>query len=177
MIPRARGKLLSAGAVTTAVLVTGLTALTGGYAVAAPTTGDDDLPPYAVETFEYPNAAKILKEQGITLRKGDGHIVLADCLDPAGKDIQVSTSLRHPGQTVPGRYCFKVTGAGKTGYLSLEVPRVYNVMTGDVAVQASLTADKKTESVNVGKNDMKGFDSTNGTPDGYPVLVELRVTG
>ncbi|KAA6222047.1 hypothetical protein CP973_08870 [Streptomyces albofaciens JCM 4342] len=169
--------MFAAGAAAVAVLVTGLTALVAGSATAAPTTGEDDAPPYAIETFEYPNAAKILKEQGITLRKGDGRIVLGDCLDPAFKDIQVSTSVRHPGQTVPGRYCFKVTGTGKSGYLALEVPKVYNVMTGDVAIRASLTADKKTESVNVGKNDIKGFDSADGTPAGYPVLVELRVTG
>ncbi|OKI02615.1 hypothetical protein A6A06_16545 [Streptomyces sp. CB02923] len=177
MISAARGKLFSAGAVGAAVLVTGLTALAGGSAVAAPTTGDEDVPPYAVETFEYPDAAKILKEQGIALRRGDGHIVLGDCLDPASQDIQVSTAFRHSGQTVPGRYCFKVTGTGKSGYLTLEVPRVYNVITGDVTVQASLTANKKTESVNVGKNDIKGFGSADDTPAGFPVLVELRVTG
>ncbi|OKI07317.1 hypothetical protein A6A06_35990 [Streptomyces sp. CB02923] len=176
MIRHVRKKLLSTGAIGIAALVTGLTAMSAGSAVAAPAAGEDDDFPYAVETFDYPNAAKILKEQGIALRKGDGHILLTDCLDP-DKDIQVSTSFQHPGQTLPGRYCFKVTGTGKSGYLSLEVPAVYSVMTGDVSVRASLTADGRTESVDVGKNVTKGL-GTGATPPGTPpYLVELRVTG
>ncbi|MFH8349592.1 hypothetical protein [Streptomyces sp. NPDC018045] len=146
-------------------------------AVAAPAAGEDGTLSYIVETFDYSNVAKILKEQGIALRKADGHILLANCLDPNGQDIQVSTSISYPGQPVRGRYCFKVTGTGKTGYLTLEIPKVYNIMTGDVAIQASLTADKKAESVNVGKNAIHGFGAGATPPGTPPVLVELRVTG
>lgn len=170
MISRARRNLL-AGVIGSISIIA-----SGTPSVAAVSTGPDETPlPSAVETFEYPNAAKILKEQGIALRKGDGHILLADCR--VSKDIQVMTSMDHPGQTERGLYCFKVTGTGKTGYLSLEIPKVYNIMTGDVAVRASLTAEGQTQTVTVPKNDGKGV-GTGGTPPTAPtVLVELRVTG
>ncbi|MEU7597675.1 hypothetical protein AB0B79_32275 [Streptomyces sp. NPDC039022] len=177
MIRHALGKLLSVGAAGAVLLTAGFTVISAGSAVAAPVTGEDDALPYIVETFDYPNAAKILKEQGIALRKGDGHIVLANCLDPDGQDIQVTTSISYPGQPVPGQYCFKVTGTGKSGYLTLEIPEVYNIMTGDVSIQASLTADKKTESVKVDKNTVHGFGAGATPPGTPPVLVELRVTG
>ncbi|MEV0374200.1 hypothetical protein AB0I10_31090 [Streptomyces sp. NPDC050636] len=144
---------------------------------AAQRSADDVSPPYAVETFDYPNAAKILKEQGILLRKGDGHIVLADCRNPDSKDIQVLTSVKHPGQTMQGRYCFKVTGTGKIGYLTLELPQVYNIMTGDVAVQADLTSAGETQSVDVPKNAIKGVGPGANPPAGPTVLVALRVKG
>ncbi|MDT0453796.1 hypothetical protein [Streptomyces hesseae] len=127
-------------------------------------------PPYTVETFEYPNAAKILKEQGIALHKGDGHILLADC--KISTDIQVFT--RHNKE---GRYCFKVTGTGKTGYLSLEIPQAFNVTTGDYAVRASVTADGKTSIVDIPKNDVRAIGEGTNPPGSPASLVELRVTG
>ncbi|MDH6120015.1 hypothetical protein [Kitasatospora sp. GAS204B] len=36
-------------------------------------------PPSAVEDFSYPGAAQILASQNITLKSGDGHILLTDC--------------------------------------------------------------------------------------------------
>lgn len=38
-----------------------------------------EAPGCAVEDFKYPNADKILAEQNIVLKRGDGHITLADC--------------------------------------------------------------------------------------------------
>lgn len=163
--------MLAAGAVATASVIAAVPAV--GSANAAP--ADEAVPPSAVETFEYPNAAKILKEQGIALRKGDGHILLADC--KVSRDIQVLTSVNHPGQSEQGTYCFRVTGTGKTGYLTLEVPKVYNIMTGDVAVRANLTAEGRTQTVAVAKNDAAGVGSGAPVPGAATTLVELRVTG
>ncbi|MFF7684757.1 hypothetical protein ACFZB6_01220 [Streptomyces syringium] len=176
MILRTR-RMLTAGAIGAASAIASVSAL--GIATAAPTpasaSADDATPPSAVETFKYPNAEKILKEQGIVLRKGDGHILLADC--KVSKDIQVGTSLIHPGQSEQGTYCFKVTGTGKSGYLSLEIPTVYNIMTGDVAVKANLIAEGKSQTVAVPKNDGVGVGTGAPVPGAPPVLVELRVTG
>ncbi|WKK25163.1 hypothetical protein QZH56_05975 [Streptomyces olivoreticuli] len=167
-------RTLTVGAIGSASLVLGVWAMGTAVAAPAPTPTEEPTPPSAVETFDYPNAAKILKEQGIALRKGDGHILLADC--KVSRDIQIMTSMDHPGQSERGLYCFKVTGTGRTGYLTLEIPKVYNIMTGDVAVRAGLTAEGQTQTVTVPKNDAKGV-GTAGTPPTAPtVLVELRVT-
>lgn len=182
VISRAR-KALTVGVISGAAAVAGVSTLAVAQAApqsahnAAQQSAGDANPPYAVETFDYPNAAKILREQGILLRKGDGHIILADCQAPDGQDIQVSTGVNHPGQTKTGRYCFKVTGTGKTGYLTLELPQVYNIMTGDVAVQADLTSAGKTQSVDVPKNFTKGVGPGDNPLAGPTVLVELRVKG
>ncbi|QLE76314.1 hypothetical protein FGW37_25235 [Streptomyces rectiverticillatus] len=147
-----------------------------GVATAAPAPAptDDDVPPFAVETFDYPNAAKILQEQGIELRKGDGRILLADC--KVSQTIQISTSVNHPGQSKPGLYCFKVTGNGKSGYLELKVPGVYGIMTDDVAVQATLSAEgKRQDPVVLGKNDAAGVGVGARVPGAPTTLIELRV--
>ncbi|MFB1044436.1 hypothetical protein [Streptomyces chrestomyceticus] len=143
-------------------------------AAAAPGTADEATLPYSVETFDYPNAAKILKERGIALRKGDGHIVLAkDC--NVTQDIAILTS--DVGNPDRGRYCFKVTGTGKTGYLTLEIPKVLVIKTADYHVQASVTADGTTTSVDVPKNQKASVGEGTNPPGGPAVLVELRVTG
>ncbi|MGI5530350.1 hypothetical protein ACQEVX_24080 [Streptomyces syringium] len=139
-------------------------------ASAAPGSTEEAAPPSAVETFEYPNAEKILKEKGIALRKGDGHILLADC--SASQDIQVMTR-----QNKEGQYCFKVTGNGKSGYLTLEIPESFYITTEDFAVRAKLTADGKSETVDVPKNGFKGVGEAAYPPGKSTTLVELRVTG
>ncbi|KEF03609.1 hypothetical protein ADK47_22835 [Streptomyces rimosus subsp. rimosus] len=178
VIFRAR-KTLTAGVISAAAVIAGVS--THAVAQAAPQpmhdtvqqTADDAPPPYAVETFDYPNAAKILKEHGIALRKGDGHIVLADC--NVSQDIVVrSTKMANVDD---GRYCFRVTGTGKAGYLTLEVPEVVTISTGDYLVHASLTADKKTTNVKVPKNDTKSVGEGTNPPGDRAVLVELRVAG
>ncbi|MCC3774088.1 hypothetical protein K6I33_002307 [Streptomyces sp. UNOB3_S3] len=144
-----------------------------GAATAAPASADEEQLSYAVENFEYPNAAKILQERGIILRKGDGHIVLGDC--KTDEDIVVnSTSVNNADR---GRYCFKVTGTGKTGYLTLEIPKVVTISAGDYAVRAKVTADSQTTTVDVPKNEMTSVGQGTTRPGGPAVLVELRVTG
>lgn len=169
--------MMVTGAVAAVTVMAGLSALAVAEAAPQAVPGVagqavDSEPPSVVEDFAYPGAETILQEQGIELRKGDGGILLADCA--VAKDIQVTTSVRHPGQTEPGKYCFEASGPG---YLTLEVPKVFNILTGDVAVRAKLTADGKTQNVDVAKNDIVGVGA-GGNPPGSPtVLVELRVTG
>ncbi|MCQ8771780.1 hypothetical protein [Streptomyces telluris] len=168
--------MLIAGAIGAGSVIAGISA--SGLAAAAPTPAatDDATPPFAVENFDYPNAAKIFQEQGIALRKGDGRILLVDC--KVSRQIQVLTSVNHPGQSEPGVYCFKVAGTGKTGYLELQVPSVYSIMTGDVAVRAKLRVDgKDQEPVVLSKNDAVGVGVGAPVPGPATTLVELRVTG
>lgn len=133
-------------------------------------------PPSAVEDYAYPNAEQIQREQGIKLIKGDGHITLAAC-DDSGRQIKVLT-VQGSGGNPQGAYCF--TANAKSGYLSLELPRVFALETADHPISADLrpqadpSAPAKT--VTVGKN---GYQSVGeGTAGGAPaVLLELRVTG
>lgn len=160
-------RTLATGAVAATSLLSGV--LVPGTATAAPGPDGDAPLSSAVETFNYPNAAKILKEKGIALRKGDGHILLADC--SVSRDITVHS--RHGDGD--GTFCFKVTGSGKSGYLSLEIPETFMVMVGNYAVRASVTAEGNTSTVDVPRNGQRSVGE--GAQGASTVLVELRVTG
>ncbi|MFD8134429.1 hypothetical protein [Streptomyces mirabilis] len=129
-------------------------------------------PPSAVEDYGYPGADRILAEKGIKLKKGDGHILLAEC-DQTAQQIRVLT-VEDASAGRAGTYCFKALG--KTGLLTLELPRVFAVEAADHPIRADLTANGETTSVNVEKD---GWASVGeGTVGGArSVLVELRVTG
>ncbi|MEV5510721.1 hypothetical protein [Streptomyces orinoci] len=132
----------------------------------APASGPSDMS-YAVETFAYPNAAQILKEQGITLYTGDGHIMLTNC--SAAHDITVKA--RDAGKD----FCFAVTG--KKGYLSLNLPGAYGIWTQDYAVTATITSDGKDTVVNAPKNTYTGFGEGDQQKHAPSVLVTLRANG
>ncbi|MEU3923511.1 hypothetical protein AB0E79_36580, partial [Streptomyces sp. NPDC029004] len=81
-IARTLGAAAAAGALAWLALA-GAAAETGGTGEAA-TPVADEAPGYAVEDFNYPLADKILAEKNIVLKRGDGHITLADCASGAG---------------------------------------------------------------------------------------------
>ncbi|MFJ9209556.1 hypothetical protein [Streptomyces sp. NPDC102264] len=129
-------------------------------------------PPFAIEDYSYPGAATIEATRGIRLKKGDGHILLADC-DLTARQIRVLT-VKDENVGRDETYCFRATA--KSGYLTLELPRVFYLETADHPISAKLTADGKTQTVNVGKVDFQSVGE--GTVGGaQSVLVELRVTG
>ncbi|MDF3298748.1 hypothetical protein [Streptomyces tropicalis] len=133
-------------------------------------------PPSAVEDYAYPNADQIQHDQGIKLIKGDGHITLATCGDSA-QQIKVLT-VQGPSGDTQGAYCFKASA--KTGYLTLELPRVFALETADHPISADLRpqADPSapTKTVTVDKNAYQSVGE--GAAGGSPaVLLELRVTG
>ncbi|MEV6162457.1 hypothetical protein AB0L71_11130 [Streptomyces sp. NPDC052052] len=145
------------------------------YAFASETTVDaasEDVPPFAVEDFTYPGAAQVLADKGILLKKGDGHILLADC-DYSVDQIRVLTVK----DTSVGRdemYCFKATST--TGYLTLELPRVFALETGEHPISADLTANGETTTVDVPEGGFKSVGEGN-IGGARSVLVEIRVTG
>lgn len=151
----------------------GLTALT--TAQAAPGTPQTTAPaaaaanetmPAAVEDFLHPGAARILQEQKITLKQGDGHIMLTDC--KSAHDIMVKS------RTGQKDYCFSVNA--KQGYLAMEIPAAYGIWTEDYPVQAKITSGGVESVVNAPKNDYKPFGEA-GDAGQRSVLIELRVTG
>ncbi|MEV6161546.1 hypothetical protein AB0L71_06415 [Streptomyces sp. NPDC052052] len=138
----------------------------------ATSAASEEAPPYAVEDFSYPGAADILATKGIELKKGDGHILLADC-DPAAEQIRVLTV---EDETVgrAGTYCFQATG--ETGYITLSLPRVFALEAADHPFSADLTANGETTTVDVAQDGFKSVGE--GTAGGArSVLVEIRVTG
>ncbi|MFG2574768.1 hypothetical protein [Streptomyces sp. NPDC048481] len=127
----------------------------------------DGAPGYAVEDFAYPGADAVKAQRGITLKRGDGHITLADCASGAG--------LLEVYSRRSDKVCFRATGA--SGRLTLEIPSVYGVKGEaghDAAVQ--LTADGATQNLDVGRGEWKAAGEA-ADPDGREfVLVEIRTS-
>lgn len=165
MIPHVRKALLASfvGALSLSTVMAGLS-----FAQAAP---QDDPPaaatemPSAVEDFSYPNASRILQEQKISLKRGDGHIMLTSC--DSAHDIMVKS---RTGQV---DYCFAVRGT--KGYLTMELADAFGMWTMGHPVQATITAGGKETVVNAPKNDYKPLGEA-GSSEKRSVLVELRVT-
>ncbi|MEU8545799.1 hypothetical protein AB0C81_02120 [Streptomyces roseoverticillatus] len=122
MFSRARNLLISSVGAAAVVL---------GAAAPGMAAGDDALP-HAIETLDYPGAAKIYKERGIKLERGDGHLILGDCKTVS--DIVVFTDKQDgPDQ---GKHCFKVTGSSKTARLTLRIEGVTAVSAGRYDIKA-----------------------------------------
>lgn len=131
----------------------------------------DELPPHAVEDFEYPQADAILAERGIELKRGDGHIVLADC---SGANL-VRISARDQ-QEYGGYVCFRVTG--DEGYLSMKIPTVNGVRTNDYGnTHLELaSADGQEQTFDFGPGEWQGIgESADPQQDDF-ALLEIRVT-
>lgn len=170
MKSRTRNPLL-AGILAACALVGASTLVYASTASASSTdvtrTAAADTPPPAVEDFQHPNADRILQEKGITLHRGDGHIFFAEC-DNSPQQIRVWTR-----KSTEGKYCFQTNST--TGYLSVEVPDVYALETDARAVHAELSAEGKSQEVDLAKGEFRGVgEGVSGAPT---VLLELRVTG
>ncbi|MFE1765381.1 hypothetical protein ACFW81_14355 [Streptomyces angustmyceticus] len=148
-----------------------LSAVMAGLTIAQAAPQDDPPPatttemPSAVEDFGYPDAARILKEQGISLKRGDGHIVLTGC--DSAYNIMVKS------RTGAKEFCFSVRGT--KGYLAMELADTFGMWTVGHPVQATITADGKETVVNAPKDDYKPLGES-GSSEKRSVLVELRVT-
>jgi hypothetical protein len=151
------------------VAVAGLMTVNSAQAVPSAVTADEasSMPP-AIEGFAYPDAARILAAEGITLKRGDGHILLTEC--DGSDDIWIDSKVKLRG------FCFDVTST--SGYLALEIEDVFGIWTGEHAIEAKLTTDGAEKTVAIPKNTLEevgeGDDTTGNKP---AVLVELRVTG
>ncbi|MFD7905127.1 trypsin-like serine protease [Kitasatospora sp. NPDC059747] len=137
-----------------------------GSVPAVTASAADAVAPAVVEDFSYPGAAKILADHNITLKAGDGHIVLADCASGPGLVELYSRSAN------PSQVCFKITG--RTGYLSLEIPQIYNIKGDDHAIKATLNTAGTVTSVDVNKNAWTPVGE--GGTSGSTTLLELNAT-
>ncbi|GCB46512.1 hypothetical protein [Streptomyces sp. NL15-2K] len=127
----------------------------------------DEAPGYAVEDFKYPQADKILAEQGITLKRGDGHIILATCGSETGLlEIWTRSSV--------DRVCFRVTG--NSGYLTLEIPAVFNVRGNDYTTQVDMTVDGEKKSYDIAENTWTPVGESTDEQGRQFALVEIRTS-
>lgn len=131
------------------------------------TSATAELPPYAVEDFNYPQADKIKEERGIILKRGDGHITLADCT--SGGSLLVVHSRTH------GEFCFRVTGT--SGYLSLEIPAVYGIRSAPLhKTDVRLTAEGSEQNISLPKNEWKGVGQISDPEGRDHGLIELSTS-
>jgi hypothetical protein len=125
----------------------------------------NEAPGYTIEDFNYPQSDKILAERNIVLKRGDGHITLADCTgDPQQIEVWARKQDNKP-------ICFEVSG--NSGWLTLEIPSVYAIRGNDYTTQVTMTMDGEQRTYDLEKN--------NWTPVGegageISVLVEIRTT-
>ncbi|MFB7473055.1 hypothetical protein [Kitasatospora sp. NPDC056184] len=161
-------RMLSAAAVATAALLAGTTAVsaagTTGTVAADPGT---DTPPPAVEDFNYPGADQILASKGILLKRGDGHIALIDC--PANTADLIVVEARYLK-----RFCFQTTGP--SGFLTMELDRVYSITGNQTDATARLTVDGTESSVKIRKGGSTSVGEPSDPQHRDHTLVELSFT-
>lgn len=164
-------RVLGAAATTALAWLVVAQGLTGGSTPATPSAAAvdavaDEAPGYAVEDFDYPQADKILAEQGITLKRGDGHIVLADCASQSGLlEILARSS---------DMICFRVTG--NSGYLTLEIPSVYAIRGNDYSAQVDMTTADEQQSYDIAKNTWTPVGESADEQGREFILLEIRTS-
>ncbi|MFJ3841830.1 hypothetical protein ACIPY6_40900 [Streptomyces sp. NPDC090054] len=127
----------------------------------------DEGPGYAVETFDYPLADKILAEKKILLKRGDGHITLADCAS--------GTGLLEVWARAKEKICFKVTGT--SGWLTMEIPAVYGIRgSATQTAQVDMTVGTEEKSYTVPKDAFTPVGESADDQGRDHMLVEIRTS-
>lgn len=160
-IARILATAVGAGALAWLVMA-GAPASTGGGSTAVA----DEAPGYAVENYDYPGADRILAEQGITLKRGDGHIVLADCASQTG--------LLEVWARSQDKVCFRVTG--NSGWLTLEIPSVYGIKGNAYTTEVDMTVADEQTSYDIDKNAWTAVGESADEQGREFMLVEIRST-
>ncbi|MFJ9939538.1 hypothetical protein [Streptomyces erythrochromogenes] len=163
-ILRIAGAALATGALTWAA-VSGATGGADTEGLATQAIADEG-PGYAVEDFSYPNADKILAEQKIKLKSGNGHILLAECT--GAPELMEVFPLKNE------KVCFRVTG--DVGYLSLEIPSVFGVKGNNYAAQVEMTTGTEQKTFAVDKNAWTAVGQTADEQGRDFMLLEIRTS-
>ncbi|MFC4511967.1 hypothetical protein [Streptomyces ehimensis] len=123
-----------------------VTAVVGTPAATADASGDQTS---TVEYLDYPQADKIFQARGIKLKRGDGHIILVECGSRANLIEVYARGMQKVDPIGEGKYCFRVTGT--SGYLSMEVPRVYGALGNDYNVNLNMATGSETKPFTLNK--------------------------
>ena len=127
----------------------------------------EEMPGYAVEDFNYPQADKILAERNIILKRGDGHITLADCVSGTGL-LEIMARDR------TDKMCFKVTG--NSGWLTLELPAVHTIRGNDYTTTVDMTVGTEEKSYDIAKNTWTSVGESADPDRRDHTLVEIRTS-
>jgi hypothetical protein len=120
-----------------------------------------------VETYDYPDAANILAERDILLKKGDGHLVLTDCVT-GGDFIQVRSRNRDP-------FCFKASAAG--AWVTLELSDAFLVFSDSKhTTVADYTVNGVSDSTTVAPGGAEGIGEGGSTNGDSAVLLKLTAS-
>ncbi|MFD3869980.1 hypothetical protein [Streptomyces sp. NPDC058623] len=160
---RTLGAAAGAGALAWFAIAGGVTGATAADTSSAQSVAEEG-PGYAVEDFAYPNADKILAEQHIKLKRGDGHILLVDCASSA--DVLEVWGRQNE------KVCFSVTGA--TGYLTLEIPAVYTIKGNSYNTQVGMSAGTTEKTFEVKKNAWNPVGESADEQGREFMLMEIR---
>ncbi|MFD8148177.1 hypothetical protein [Streptomyces sp. NPDC059708] len=172
---KARKTLVRTVAAATAAGALAWIAVTGAGAATAGGNGThtatlksvaDEGPGYAIEDFGYPNADKILAERNIVLKRGDGHILLADCAS--------ATDLLEVWSREKEKICFRVTGT--SGYLTLEIPSVFAVKGNDYSAQVDMKVGEEKKTWDVNKNSWTAVGESADAQGREFMLLEIRTS-
>ncbi|PUB26885.1 hypothetical protein C8K30_105112 [Promicromonospora sp. AC04] len=172
-VPRALVGLLAAGAVVAgALFVLSEPAGANQAGVAA-----DELPPSAVEDFNYPAAVQAeVAQYGIELIRGDGHIVyLGNCTGrtDANLRLQGRNFPDYDGDGASDYMCFRVDGPA--GYLKVSIPATNGIRTGDFDAEVTMTLDGETHTYTAPPGGWTPIGET-AEHDGLDyTLVEIRI--
>jgi hypothetical protein len=160
-------RALGAAAVGALAWITAAASIPGGASQEAKPTAlvAGESPGYAVEDFSYPLADKILAEKNIVLKRGDGHITLADCASGAGL-------LEIMARNKADKICFKVVG--DSGWLTLEIPAVYAIKGNDYTTEVDMTVGAEEKSFDLNKNAWTPVGEAVDEGGRDHLLVEIR---
>jgi hypothetical protein len=151
----------------TALAAATLLATTGNGSDIAAEPISDAGPGYAVETHAYPLADKILAEKNIVLKRGDGHITLADCASESGL-LEVWARSKE-------KVCFKVTG--NSGWLTMEIPAVYGIRgSATQTAQVDMTVGTEERTFDVAKDVFTPVGESADEQGRDHMLVEIRTS-
>lgn len=157
-----------------AVVVAAGLCLPAGTALAAEDDWEDM--PSAVDDGSYPGAEQIFAEHGIRLLTGDGGIVFTGVKNRgegqcATGEIQVEQVVENSAM----RYvCFRSVGV--PGFVTMELPRVFAVVSGEAPLRATVTAPgaaRKVFDIEAKFSMYVAFEGADETP--RTSLLELRL--
>ena len=117
------------------------------------------------EDFSYPGAESHLAS-GITLKKGDGNLLIVNCATDA-------YAIKVESFEGTGQYCFNIRG--QNAYLTLELSGVFLIWTSNAAVRATVLVGAQQSVVDL----QEGYNPVGFDPSGNPLgakLLELRLS-